>query len=220
MAKKRDSTVKKKEEKLNQIDNIPNYTKQSRSPPPKRRTDFSPFFSSNSGSLLGLSCGRDGLSAISNSDDGKDEGEKLHEPPLVLCCKSWGNGSGLLSKRFDIPIMEVEPVAQSALADYNCDRNVGKDTNDNVGKLTFTPSKSQVTGRIGVCITPGNVVWAKTARQTWWPAEIIEERSTSADSTNQEVDGHVLVQYYGIHQSAWVDPARDLSALEDVGTVM
>ncbi|KAK4833893.1 hypothetical protein QYF36_012990 [Acer negundo] len=215
MANKRDSTVKKKEEKLNQIDNIPNYTKQSRSPPPKRRTDFSPFFSSNSGSLLGLSCGRDGLSAISSSDDGKDEGEKLHEPPLVLCCKSWGNGSGLLSKRFDIPIMEVESVAQSALADYNCDRNVGKDTNDNVGMLTFTPSKSQVTGRIGVCITPGNVVWAKTARQTWWPAEIIEERSTSADSTNQEVDGHVLVQYYGIHQSAWVDPARDLSALED-----
>ncbi|KAK3226643.1 hypothetical protein Dsin_006505 [Dipteronia sinensis] len=173
MAKKRASTVKKKEEKLNQIDNIPNYTKQSRSPPPKRRTDFSPFFSSNSGSLLGLSCGRDGLSivAISSSDDGKDEGEKLRETPLVLCCKSWGNGSGLLSNCFDIPIMEAESVVQSALADYNCDRNFGKETNDNVGMLTFTPSKSQVTGRIGVCITPGNVVWAKTARQTWWPAE-------------------------------------------------
>ncbi|KAK4855736.1 hypothetical protein QYF36_010351 [Acer negundo] len=126
MAKKRASTVKKKEEKLNQIDNIPNYTKQSRSPPPKRRTDFSPFFSSNSGSLLGLSCGRDRLSivAISSSDDGKDEGEKLCEIPLVLCCKSWGNGSGIISKRFEIPIMEAESVVQSDLADYYYDRFV------------------------------------------------------------------------------------------------
>ncbi|KAL5743042.1 hypothetical protein ACOSP7_029774 [Xanthoceras sorbifolium] len=206
-ARKRTSTVKKKEEKLKQIDNIPNYTKQSRSPAPKRRTDFSPFFSSNSGSLLGLSCGRDGLSsvAISNSDDGKDEGEKLHETPLVHCSKSRGKGSELISKYFEVPIMEGESVALTALSDCSCDRNVG----------TFTPSKSQVTERIGVCITPGNVVWAKMACQTWWPAEIIEERSTSSDSTNQEVDGHVLVQYYGIHQSTWVDPARDLSELED-----
>ncbi|TXG58416.1 hypothetical protein EZV62_016245 [Acer yangbiense] len=52
MARKRASTVKKKEEKLNQIDNIPNYTKQSRSPPPIRRSDFSPFFSSNSGASV------------------------------------------------------------------------------------------------------------------------------------------------------------------------
>ncbi|KAI9198350.1 hypothetical protein LWI28_014390 [Acer negundo] len=46
-------------------------------------------------SLLGLSCGRDRLSivAISSSDDGKDEGEKLCDIPLVLCCKSWGLSS-------------------------------------------------------------------------------------------------------------------------------
>ncbi|KAK4858704.1 hypothetical protein QYF36_020730 [Acer negundo] len=31
--------------------------------------------------------------AISSSDDGKDEGEKLSDIPLVLCCKSWGLSS-------------------------------------------------------------------------------------------------------------------------------
>ncbi|KAK4857119.1 hypothetical protein QYF36_024698 [Acer negundo] len=56
MAKKRASKVKKKEEKLKQIDNIPNYTKQSRSRPPKRRADFSPFFSSNSGLSGSYAC--------------------------------------------------------------------------------------------------------------------------------------------------------------------
>lgn len=32
--------------------------------------------------------------------------------------------------------------------------------------------KLKVTGSNGVCITPGNVVWAKTACQVWWPAEV------------------------------------------------
>lgn len=32
--------------------------------------------------------------------------------------------------------------------------------------------KLQVRGSTGVCITPGNAVWAKTACQVWWPAEV------------------------------------------------
>ncbi|GMP84855.1 hypothetical protein CsSME_00038221 [Camellia sinensis var. sinensis] len=45
--------------------------------------------------------------------------------------------------------------------------------------------------------------------------QILGESSSVVDSKDQDVDGHVLVQYYGIHESAWVDPARDLSQFDD-----
>jgi hypothetical protein len=38
--------------------------------------------------------------------------------------------------------------------------------------LECTPKKSQVTESNGFCITPGSIVWAKTACQMWWPAEV------------------------------------------------
>lgn len=51
-------------------------------------------------------------------------------------------------------------------------RKLGKETNDNLEILEFTPKRSQVMERNGVCLTPGNVVWAKTACEMWWPAEV------------------------------------------------
>ena len=51
-------------------------------------------------------------------------------------------------------------------------RNVGEQTSDTTGSLEFTPQKSEVTESNGFCITPGSIVWAKTACQTWWPAEV------------------------------------------------
>ncbi|THF98813.1 hypothetical protein TEA_026603 [Camellia sinensis var. sinensis] len=48
---------------------------------------------------------------------------------------------------------------------------------------------------------------------------ILGESSSVVDSKDQDVDGHVLAQYYGIHESAWVDLARDLSQFDNVSTV-
>ncbi|GMP84857.1 hypothetical protein CsSME_00038221 [Camellia sinensis var. sinensis] len=50
-------------------------------------------------------------------------------------------------------------------------RNVDKQTSDMVRKIEFLPDKSQITESSNFCITPGSVVWAKTACQLWWPAE-------------------------------------------------
>ncbi|XP_031280855.1 uncharacterized protein LOC116139317 [Pistacia vera] len=222
MAKK--TTQMKKREKLKQIDNIPKYSQKPRSPALKRRrTDFSVFSSSyssslcNSGYLLGQSSVRDGLSSgtISSSADKQDHGKMLHELPFVHFCKYQGQGAGLFSKFYEAPVMEAESVVRNAVIDLCGDRKLGKETNDNVEILEFTPNRSEVMERNGVCLTPGNVVWAKTACEMWWPAEIIEEKSPSTDSTNQGSDGHVLVQFFGNFNSAWVDPARDVSELED-----
>lgn len=51
-------------------------------------------------------------------------------------------------------------------------RKLGKEIKDNVEILDISPKRTQVLEKIGVCLTPGNVVWAKTACQMWWPAEV------------------------------------------------
>lgn len=44
--------------------------------------------------------------------------------------------------------------------------------NDNAEILDFLQIKSQVTESTGAFTSPGSVVWAKTACQVWWPAEV------------------------------------------------
>ncbi|KAG8647168.1 hypothetical protein MANES_09G049502v8 [Manihot esculenta] len=51
--------------------------------------------------------------------------------------------------------------------------------------------------------------------QIWWPAEIIGETSHVSDSRSRGIDSHVLVQFYGYYGIAWIDPAREISQLED-----
>ncbi|XP_044498457.1 uncharacterized protein LOC123220325 isoform X2 [Mangifera indica] len=206
MAKK--TTHMNKRQKLKEIDNIPKYSHQPRSPAPKRRrTDFSVFSNSsslcNSGYLLGQSSVQDGLSCatISSSADGQDNRKMMLELSSARSCKSQGQGDKLFSKFYKAPAMEAESVVHDAVIDLCGDRKLGKEIKDNEEILDISPKRTQVLEKIGVCLTPGKV--------------IIEEKSLSINSANQGSDGHVLVQFYGNCHSAWVDPARDVSELED-----
>ncbi|RVW47966.1 hypothetical protein CK203_102275 [Vitis vinifera] len=181
----------KKKENVIRIDHIPKSCRQPRSHP-RRRTDFSTLLSTpfhGAGSLLRSSSSKDTLSSISiaSLDDRMEKRTEMAKLPLIKCNNS--KDKGLCSDVYEIPIDEVESVVQGAHFDS------GNDS--------------------GAFTNPGSVVWAKTACEVWWPAEVMEEKST--DSRNQGIDGHVLVQYYGNHHSAWVDPDRDLSLFEDAG---
>uniref|UniRef100_A0A5B7A3M9 PWWP domain-containing protein n=1 Tax=Davidia involucrata TaxID=16924 RepID=A0A5B7A3M9_DAVIN len=219
---------RKKREKVHGIDHIPKYSQQPRSPGyPKRRTDFSLFFCSSffplsnapfgQGLMLESSSSKDILSSvtIASLDETRDKRKEILELPLVQCSMSQDKTQGLSSNFVEVPLIEVESVAQNASTEPSSDRNLGNQECDIVRKFKFTPDKSQVTEGDDVCTTPGSVVWAKTAHQLWWPAKILRGRSTMVDSRNQGINRHVLVQYYGDHGCAWVDPARDLSQFED-----
>ncbi|KAG2682808.1 hypothetical protein I3843_10G002000 [Carya illinoinensis] len=206
--------------KLEQIDNLPYYYSQKpRSSQPKRRSDFSSFFYSaplyNSGSLPGSSCGEVGLSNVTmNSlNDRNAEGEQLPEHPLVQCCKFQDKELRFSSDFSETLTVEVETVAQNELFDTLSERNVGEQTSDTARSVECTPSHATETN--GFCITPGSVVWARTASHMWWPAKITDRRYNSADTRNQDTGGRVLVEFYGSNDIAWLDPTRDLSQLED-----
>ncbi|KAA8518674.1 hypothetical protein F0562_016148 [Nyssa sinensis] len=226
MAKKKLPKTKKRE-KVRGIDHIPKYSQQPRSPGcPKRRTDFSLFFCSSSsplsnasfhqGLMLESSSSKDILSSvtIASLDETRDKRKEILELPLVQCSKSEIKTQGLFSNFIEVPLIEVKSISQNASTEPWGDRNLNDQECGKARKFKFTPNKSQITGEDDVCITPGSVVWAKTAHQLWWPAEILGERSTVVDSRNQGIDGHVLVQYYGKHGCAWVDSARDLSQFD------
>ncbi|KAL7170277.1 hypothetical protein ACSBR2_035196 [Camellia fascicularis] len=227
MAKKK-ASKRKKREKVHEIDHIPKFWQQPRSTGgPRRRTDFSLFFCSSSSSfsnaplgkglLLESSSSTDKLTSvtITGLEETRDKRKDILKLPVAQCSHLQYKRRGLFSNIIEVPVVEVESVGQNALFEANSGRNVDKQTSDMVRKIEFLPDKSQITESSNFCITPGSVVWAKTARQLWWPAEILGESSSVVDSKDQDVDGHVLVQYYGIHESAWVDPARDLSQFDD-----
>ena len=44
---------------------------------------------------------------------------------------------------------------------------------DNAKTLDFMPITSQAIKSSGALSNPGSIVWAKTACQVWWPAEVI-----------------------------------------------
>ncbi|XP_065855107.1 uncharacterized protein [Euphorbia lathyris] len=206
MAKKT-MAEKQKRKKLISIDNVPTFSKQPRSPAPKRRSDFSSFFSSTSISISGSF--RHGFSTVTmtGSDDTKVE-EALS---VVLQCRRFANRRAKkLSKLYKAPVEGIESVSQSRILDH-----CGSSEETIATENDAMPGEARVTESSSVCATPGNVVWAKTDCQMWWPAEIIGETSSIADSRSQGICGHVLVQFYGNHGSAWVDPARDLSQLEN-----
>ncbi|XP_021290048.1 uncharacterized protein LOC110420941 isoform X4 [Herrania umbratica] len=211
MTKKKEPGKKKQKIKeLNQIDNFPQFTKLSRkaAPKAKRSSSSSPASPSTPGSLPECSYDGDEASSVTltSFDDKKDGRKKLHDS--VYCKKSWGKRPGFELNFYEFPV--VESVALNKVSEPCSGRIVQK-----VVEQESDKKKLKVTRSNGVCITPGNVVWAKTACQVWWPAEIIGQRSILADSRIQHNEEHVLVKFYGKHNSAWVNAARDLSMLED-----
>jgi hypothetical protein len=94
-------------------------------------------------------------------------------------------------------------------------RNGDKQGEDGATTFDFSPNKSQNTEGSDTCTTPGSLVWARKACQVWWPAEIVEKRSSSVSLGIQSTNREVLVKYYGNEESAWIDPARDMSEFED-----
>ncbi|KAF9598975.1 hypothetical protein IFM89_033320, partial [Coptis chinensis] len=79
-----------------------------------------------------------------------------------------------------------------------------EDKSRDAAALLYSPSKStsQVTEFSDVWATPGTIVWARTGREVWWPAEVLEGRSAAVATSDEGFDGHILVQYYGNHEIA------------------
>ncbi|KAG6482488.1 hypothetical protein ZIOFF_059119 [Zingiber officinale] len=95
----------------------------------------------------------------------------------------------------------------------------GSNSNDRVG--THSSAQSPISSDGSLCSTerkincwlsPGNVVWAKTAVHEWWPAEIMDDKSI--ESTRDNLTGHVLVQLYGSEERSWLEPDRDVSQFD------
>ncbi|TYH22094.1 hypothetical protein ES288_A04G099500v1 [Gossypium darwinii] len=211
MAKKKSPGKKKQKVKgLNQIENAPNFSKQSRKAEPMPSSFSSPASPSASGSLQECSYDRDEASSVTltNFDD-KQDGNIVDDS--IAFSGSCDKRSRFVLNFYEFPALEAEPIAPDTASDPCSGRVV-----QNVVEQKSDVKKLQVRGSTGVCITPGNVVWAKTACQVWWPAQIIEKRSVLVDSTIQQTEEHVLVKFYGKHDSAWINAARDLSMLEDV----
>ncbi|OVA17939.1 PWWP domain [Macleaya cordata] len=232
---------KRKRGKLQQQICIPKCCQQPRSRGPKPRTDFSLFISFSSpssssssssscirrhgGATLEFSRYRDGLSSIATArmDQSCQAIISIHKKemptfPLVQC-STFRNGGHekLFSNSIGVQLPENESVAQNALLDTCDDGNGTLQKCDTAGELALTPNKSlsQVEESSDVWITPGSIVWAKTAYQMWWPAKIMGGKSAMVVSSDQGADGHVLVQYYGNHECAWVDPDGDISHFDD-----
>ncbi|XP_042485257.1 uncharacterized protein LOC122065520 [Macadamia integrifolia] len=229
----------KREEGANQI-YLPKCCQQPRSRGSKPHTDFFPFVCSTSspspsssppndiaadrlllvpyhrrrrhrhrpsrGSVLEFSSFKDALPSITttNMDQGcqtlitqyrKDIPERL-----------FLNSVGVIANK-------DESVAQNTLSNTCDNRNTVIHKIENAE--TSDKSSSRATGSNDVLITPGSIVWAKTANRIWWPAEVMGERSSVTCMNSQDVNGYILVQYCGSHECAWVNPAEDLSEFED-----
>lgn len=199
----------KKKMKTAPIDRVPKHSQQPRSSPPKRRTDFS-FFNrapssfSNSPieSLPGSSSGEMRLSNVTaNSSLERRMTVKQFSNDTLVRCNNYQDGRPVCSSEsFDVPVAELDSVYLSG-------------NRDACTKMSeSTPRESSVSDNSSLAVTPGSVVWARTACQMWWPAEIMEESCALSDRVN---DGNVLVQFYGNHPSAWIDPTTDISIFED-----
>lgn len=198
----------KKKMKTAPIDRVPKHSQQPRSSPPKRRTDFSffnrtPSFSNPPiESSPGSSSGEVRLSNVTanSSLERRMTVKQFSNDTLVRCNNYQDGGPVCSSESFDVPVAELDSVYLSG-------------NRDACTKMSeYTPRESSVSDNSSLAVTPGSVVWARTACQMWWPAEIMEESCALSDRVN---DGNVLVQFYGNHPSAWIDPATDISIFED-----
>ncbi|KAK2418266.1 hypothetical protein P8452_62498 [Trifolium repens] len=190
------------------IDRVPKHSQQPRSSPPKRRTDFSffnrvpssfpnpPIIDSSPGSSSGEV--RFSNVTANSSLERRMAIKQFSKDTLVRCNKFQEGRPVCSSESFDVPVAELDSVDLCGNRDFKMSES--------------TPRESSVSDNSSLAVTPGNVVWARTSCQMWWPAEIIEERCALSDCVS---DGLVLVQFYGNHPSAWIDPATDISIFED-----
>ncbi|XP_057512997.1 uncharacterized protein LOC130795060 isoform X1 [Actinidia eriantha] len=197
---------RKKREKVQQIDHIPKCWQQPRTPGgPRRRTDFSLFFCSSFSSLSNCRLGKGLLLESSSSIDNltsatitkstdfeetRVKGKEIIELPVVHCSKDLDKRRGLFSDFIEVPIIEVESITQNALLESCSDRN-HKQKSDIV---EFTPDKSYITESSNFSTTPRSVVWAKTGRQLWCPAESFEERSCDPVEEFQDASNQTIQQ--------------------------
>ncbi|KAL2953569.1 hypothetical protein AAZX31_19G172000 [Glycine max] len=218
MAKKRTTPQKKKTQT---IIPMPKHSQQPRSSPPKRRTDFSFFTRSpssfsnpTSGSSPGSSSGEVRLSNVASSSlQGRKMVMKQFSEDIMVQCSIYQEGRPVCSSEsFDTPVVEVDSAVQDEILNLGGHRAACNEKIDISKMSESTRLESYVCDSSSLAATPGNVVWARTDGQVWWPAEILEE--TSALS-NPGSGGHVLVQFYGNLPSAWIDPMTDISTFED-----
>ncbi|KAH1195291.1 hypothetical protein GmHk_19G055849 [Glycine max] len=218
MAKKRTTPQKKKTQT---IIPMPKHSQQPRSSPPKRRTDFSFFTRSpssfsnpTSGSSPGSSSGEVRLSNVASSSlQGRKMVMKQFSEDIMVQCSIYQEGRPVCSSEsFDTPVVEVDSAVQDEILNLGGHRAACNEKIDISKMSESTRLESYVCDSSSLAATPGNVVWARTDGQVWWPAEILEE--TSALS-NPGSGGHVLVQFYGNLPSAWIDPMKDISTFED-----
>ncbi|GMH09861.1 hypothetical protein Nepgr_011702 [Nepenthes gracilis] len=158
MAKHRPCRKKKREES-NPMDLLPKCVQQPRSIAPKRRTDFSLFFSSHSSycnpDLSSKSPGsKDTSSAITavclDGLTGKIKDMKSF--PLVSCFQFENKGGGLSLQDAECQVIEAESFPQNEPLDHSYARNRQR---AEVGRtLEVTPEKSTVTGCHNICRTP------------------------------------------------------------------
>ncbi|XP_004517305.1 uncharacterized protein [Cicer arietinum] len=208
MAKKTSAT-KNNNKRIPPIDRVPKHSQQPRSSPPKRRTDFS-FFIPNPSSIsnpaidssLGSSSGEVRLSTVTASSSlQRRMSVKQFSKDTLVRCNNYQEGRPVCSSEyFDVPDAELDSV------------DLGGNRDACIKMSESTPRESSVSDSSSLAVTPGSVVWARTSCQTWWPAEIMEERCAPSDYVR---DGHVLVQFYGNHPSAWLDPSTNISIFED-----
>lgn len=86
----------------------------------------------------------------------------------------------------DITIKEVNS-AQDIYPDPSYEGEYIRQKGGTTEVLKLTPGKPWVTeSKNNVCKTLKIVVWVKIASQVWWPAEVMEGRSTLADSCKKK----------------------------------
>ncbi|XP_004494013.1 uncharacterized protein [Cicer arietinum] len=198
MAKKTSAT-KNNNKRIPPIDRVPKHSQQPRSSPPKRRTDFS-FFIRNPSSISNPAIVRLSNITASGSLQRRMSVKQFSKDTLVRCNNYQEGRPVCSSEYFDVPVAELDSV------------DLGGNRNACIKMSESTPRESSVSDSSSLAVTPGSVVWARTSCQTWWPAEIMEERCAPSDDAR---DGHVLVQFYGNHPSAWIDPSTNISIFED-----
>ncbi|XP_010935808.1 uncharacterized protein [Elaeis guineensis] len=157
-----------------------------------------------------------------------EDGEDMSVFPLFKSNLSWNeDGKRIFLNAGEVPALEVETVTKISSMD-SCKNGTSYATWDDGSYLTdrvsthlsagpspSTADKSlfPVAGNMESWLAPGNVVWAKTPSHEWWPAEVMDVRDILDCTSNHHVS-HVLVQLYGNHEPAWLDPVKDLSQFD------
>ncbi|XP_021903545.1 putative oxidoreductase GLYR1 isoform X2 [Carica papaya] len=63
--------------------------------------------------------------------------------------------------------------------------------------------------KLGGKVTLGDLIWVKVGKDTWWPAQVVDENTvTESNKPKNRPAGKVLVRLYGSYQHLYVDPIK------------